>query len=236
MPLLVCHDLTLGYEGKAVIKNLSFEVRAGNYVCIVGENGSGKTTLMRALLHLLSPQSGEIRFSDGLTAHDIGYLPQRTEAQKDFPASVREVVLSGFAGKSRSPFLSREQRSSAGQIMERLGIAPLASRSFRTLSGGQQQRTLLARALCATGKLLLLDEPMASLDPTAAHELYHTIEELNRRDGITVVMITHDVHTASHYATHILDIGSTPHFFGTVAEYRAIGRLCGCGEEAENDA
>ncbi len=220
MALLTCRDLTLGYEGKKVVEGLSFSVNAGDYLCIVGENGSGKTTLMKAILRLHAPISGEIETGDGLLSTEIGYLPQQTEAQRDFPASVREIVLSGCLNRCGArPFYSKDEKRLAAENMERMGISAIAKRCYRELSGGQQQRVLLARALCATRKLLLLDEPVAGLDPRVTADMYSLIERLNREDGITVVMISHDV-AAVRYARHILHIGGHGSlFFGTAEEY-----------------
>ena len=190
MALITCQDVTLGYENTRVAEHLSFTVEEGDYLCIVGENGSGKSTLMKTLLGLRAPLAGHIAFGDGLRKNEIGYLPQQTPIQRDFPASVQEVVLSGCLARcGLRPFYSKEEKALAARNMERLGITPLARRCYRELSGGQQQRVLLARALCATRKLLLLDEPVAGLDPKVTAELYDLIAELNRADGITVIMI-----------------------------------------------
>jgi len=220
MPQLVCRDLTLAYEGEAVVSGLSFCVDAGDYLCVVGENGSGKTTLMRALLKLKSPVSGEIITGDGLTPDGIGYLPQQSALQKDFSASVGEVVLSGCLNRcGLRPFYNRAEKSAADENMERLGIKDLARRCYRELSGGQQRRVLLARALCATSKILLLDEPAAGLDPKASAEMYGLITELNG-GGMTVVMISHDIAASVGYASHILHIGvRSLMFFGKTADY-----------------
>ncbi len=220
MAQLICNDVTLGYEGKIVTEHLTFEVNEGDYLCIVGENGAGKSTLIKALLGLKSPMSGEISTGDGLKPTEIGYLPQQTLVQKDFPASVREIVLSGLLNKCGiSPFYSKAQKESARMQMERMNISHLAKRCYRELSGGQQQRVLLARALCATGKMLLLDEPVAGLDPKVTAEMYTLIEKLNREDGITVIMVSHDINAAINYASHILHISHTPLFFGTKEDY-----------------
>ncbi|MBQ9408376.1 MAG: metal ABC transporter ATP-binding protein [Clostridia bacterium] len=226
MALITVRDLALGYDGRALLAGLNFSVNAGDYLCILGENGSGKTTLMRTLLHLQPPVSGQILIGDGLKANEIGYLPQQTPVQKDFPASVKEIVLSGCQGRcGLRPFYSREDRKLAQANLRRMGIESLARRCYRDLSGGQQQRVLLARALCATGKLLLLDEPATGLDPKVTGELYSLIDGLNR-EGVTVIMISHDVAAAARYASHILHIGPTV-FFGTRDEYleSAAGRF-----------
>ncbi|NLM56542.1 MAG: ABC transporter ATP-binding protein [Clostridiales bacterium] len=220
MAQFICRDVSLGYDGKVIAEHISFEINSGDYLCIVGENGSGKSTLVRAMLKLHEPMSGEITTGDGVLPTDIGYLPQQTEVQRDFPASVREIVLSGFTGHlGAKPFYSREQKVAAMRAMERLGIDSLARHCYRELSGGQQQRVLLARALCATKKILLLDEPAAGLDPKVTGEMYSLIENLNREDGITIIMVSHDIAAAIRYATHILHIGHKRNFFGTKEEY-----------------
>ncbi len=218
MAQLICENLTLGYNSKVILENLSFSVNSGDYLCIVGENGSGKSTLMKTLLHLLKPLGGSIRTGDGLLADEIGYLPQQTEVQRDFPASVREIVLSGCQSRcGRRPFYNKAEKQLAHDTMEKLGILPLKHRCYRELSGGQQQRVLLARALCATQKMLLLDEPVTGLDPQATKEMYELIKTLND-DGITIIMISHDIETALQYATHILDIGHKI-YFGEAKNY-----------------
>ena len=220
MAQISCRDLSLGYDTGAILEHLNFEVNAGDYLCIVGENGSGKTTLMRTLLHLLQPLKGTVQLGDGLMPNEIGYLPQQTVVQRDFPASVREIVLSGCQGRTGlRPFYSRAEKQLAKKNLERMGIEDLAERCYRELSGGQQQRVLLARALCAAGRLLLMDEPFTGLDPTVANELYEVVDRLNREEGVTVIMVTHDVPEALRHATRILHLGAQ-HFDGTAEEYR----------------
>ncbi|MGI6175981.1 MAG: metal ABC transporter ATP-binding protein [Christensenellales bacterium] len=220
MALVSIKNATLGYEGKAVIRDVSFSICEGDYLCIVGENGSGKSTLMKAMLGLLFPIKGSIEFGEGLRQKEIGYLPQQTETQKDFPASVREIVLSGCLNRcGLRPFYNRNEKARARANMERLGISGLSRRCHRELSGGQQQRVLLARALCATQKILLLDEPAAGLDPKASEDMYRIIEDLNRDSGITIVMISHDITTAMQYASHILHLGNTLLFYGRKEDY-----------------
>ncbi len=211
----------MGYDGATVASHVSFTVEKGDYLCIVGENGSGKSTLMKTLLRLRQPLEGEIVLGDGIRQSDVGYLPQQSETQKDFPASVMEVVLSGCVGRSDFGFFAkRKNRITAHDNMARLGICSLASRSYSELSGGQQQRTLLARALCATEKILLLDEPVAGLDPHATDELYETIARLNRESGVTILMITHDLGAVMRYANRVLHMSATPTFYSSVEEYR----------------
>ena len=219
MAQLTCQKLCVGYDGKSVLQDLSFQVFAGDYLCVVGENGSGKSTLMKTILGLQPPISGRILTGDGLRKNEIGYLPQQTMVQKDFPASVREIVLSGCQGRCGSrPFYNKEEKQLALDAMDKMQITQLAKRCYRELSGGQQQRVLLARALCATQKMLLLDEPVSGLDPKVTAEMYALIEKLNCEDGITVIMISHDIAAAVQYASHILHIGDTV-FFGTKDAY-----------------
>lgn len=219
MAQLTCQNLTVGYDGRTVLQGLNFEVKPGDYLCIVGENGSGKSTLMKTILGLQAPIGGRILTGDGLRKNEIGYLPQQTQAQKDFPASVREIVLSGCQGRCGSrPFYSKEEKRLAEENIRKMGIGSLTKRCYRELSGGQQQRVLLARALCATRKMLLLDEPVSGLDPRVTAEMYGLIETLNREEGITVMMISHDISAALKYASHILHIGDSV-FFGTKADY-----------------
>ena len=220
--LLDCRDAALGYEGKPVWEHLSFQVHSGDYVCIVGENGSGKSTLVKSLLGLLKPLSGEIVRSPALRGGAIGYLPQQTKAQKDFPATVTEVVCSGFlSGKGMRFFYTPKEKSTALMHMGKLGVLELKDRCYRELSGGQQQRVLLARALCAAGDLLVLDEPVTGLDPAAADDLYRTLRYLNRTEGMAVVMVTHDIRSALRDATAILHAGRNQWFLGTPGEYLA---------------
>jgi zinc transport system ATP-binding protein len=226
MALIECRDLTLSYDGNVVLSGLSFQVEEGDYLCVVGENGCGKSTLLKAILSLKSPDSGEILFREGLRQEDIGYLPQQTEAQKDFPANVWEVVLSGcLNSRGLRPFYSKEDRARARANMEKLEIGDLARACFRELSGGQQRRVLLARALCAAKRLLLLDEPFAGLDPVITQDLYRTAREL-RGEGMTIVMVSHDLAGAAANASHILHLQKGPAFFGTVPDYlnSSLGR------------
>ncbi|MBQ9334085.1 MAG: metal ABC transporter ATP-binding protein [Lachnospiraceae bacterium] len=222
MSLITVKDLSVGYDRVAVETNIDFRVDEGDYLCIVGENGSGKSTLMKTILNLQPPIRGEIIYGDGLQANEIGYLPQQTFVQKDFPASVTEIVLSGCQSRSSfRPFYSRADKEKAAVNMERMRISDLGRRCYRELSGGQQQRVLLARALCATEKLLLLDEPVAGLDPKVTLEMYELISQLNG-DGVTIIMISHDIQAAVKYASHILHIGDV-FFFGTRDEYIGSG-------------
>lgn len=220
MALLTCKNLSFAYENQLVIDNLSFEVKTGDYLCIVGENGTGKTTLMKGLLGLKKPMKGEIRTGEGLRADQIGYLPQQTVAQRDFPASVMEVVLSGcLNSKGFSPFYSRADKNKASDHMKLLGIWDKRKECYRDLSGGYKQRVLLARALCATSKVLLLDEPTTGLDPVAIFDFYEIVERLNRKHGITVIMISHDIKEAIKQADHILHLTQEDFFFGTTKQY-----------------
>ena len=220
--LIDCRDAALGYEGRPIWEHLTFQVRRGDYLCIVGDNGSGKSTLLKSMLGLLRPLSGEIRLDESLRRGAIGYLPQQTRAQKDFPATVSEVVLSGFlSARGWKFFYTPAQKSQALQHMGKLGILELKDKCYRELSGGQQQRVLLARALCAAGDLLVLDEPVTGLDPAAAQDLYKTLAYLNQKEGMAIVMVTHDLKAALKSARTVLHIGRKGLFSGTVADYLA---------------
>lgn len=220
-PLLKCECVDFGYENYDVVKDVSMEVNQGDYLCIVGENGSGKSTLMKGLLGLLKPTGGTITMSDDLRKSGIGYLPQQTPAQKDFPATVYEVVLSGCLGKrGNRPFYSSAEKQVAELNMEKLGITELQKSCYRDLSGGQKQRTLIARALCATDRLLILDEPITGLDPSTTQDFYRVIRHLNRDEKVAVLMVSHDIQNIVTQAKKILQLKQTVQFYGPVEEYR----------------
>lgn len=218
--ILKCENVSLSYDGKTVAENIDFSVEAGDYLCILGENGSGKTTLINALLGLKKPVSGKITYGEGVKAENIGYLAQKQSSNVDFPASVKEVVRTGFLGKRGfRPYYSKAERERAGELMEKLGISEFSGRAFSDLSGGQQKRVLLARALCSADDLLILDEPTAALDPIVTEELYAMTKKLNAEEGISVIMVSHDVAAAMKYASRILHIKHEQLFFGTTEEY-----------------
>ncbi len=222
MSLISAKDLTIGFSDLVLYRDLSFEINEGDYVFVIGENGTGKTTLMRTLLGLRKPLKGEV-VTDGLKLSEIGYLPQQTIVQRDFPASVKEIVLSGFVGRlGINPFYSAAQKKKALDAMKRFGVENLASRCYRELSGGQQQRVLLARTLCAATKVLLMDEPVAGLDPFVTEEFYGLVEKLNR-EGMTIIMISHDIAAATKYASHMLHI-KNDQSFTEKKEYFASGK------------
>jgi zinc transport system ATP-binding protein len=234
MAFIECKNAAFGYEGKAAVDQLNFKVEEGNYLCIVGENGSGKSTLMKGILGLISPMEGEIILSDGLKKNQIGYLPQQTDVQKNFPASVYEVVISGRLNRIGTRiFFGKKDRLEAYEKMKMMGIYELRNQSYQELSGGQRQRVLLARALCATQKILLLDEPVTGLDPATTKEMYRCIRELNRKHGIAIIMISHDIEMAVSEASHILQLAETQLFFGTTEEYQQskIGKVWIGGEQ-----
>ena len=219
MPLLECSHLVLGYPGRLLTDDLSFSLDERQCLCILGENGSGKSTLVRTLLHLQPPLGGTIRLGNGLSPKEIGYLPQQTAVQRDFPATVLEVVLSGFIGHlGWRVFYGRKEKEAARRQMARLGVDGLEKQSFRELSGGQRQRVLLARALCAARRLLLLDEPTAGLDPAMQVEMYRLVQSLCEEDGMGIIMVSHDLHEAVGHATHILHMAPKP-FWGTREDY-----------------
>lgn len=218
--LISCRDACLGYDNKSVIEHLDIEIQEGQYICVIGENGSGKSTLIKSLLGLLKPVSGTVQINRSVGKGEVGYLPQQTQIQRNFPVSVMEVVLSGFLNDMHfRPFYKKKEKQEAGRHLEHLGIADLAGKCYGELSGGQQQRVLLARALCAADKILVLDEPVTGLDPMAANTLYESMELLHQ-EGMAVVMVTHDLANALKYADKILHISDDGYFFGTVAEYK----------------
>ncbi len=219
MNLITGKDITLSFDNVVISQNINFEVNEGDYLCIIGENGAGKSTLMKTLLGLLKLKSGEITYNN-LDKKQIGYLPQQTLIQKDFPASVMEVTLSGCLNKlGRSPFYSAELKKLASDNLKKLGISDLKNKSYQTLSGGQKQRVLLARALCATDKMLVLDEPITGLDAKTTSDFYELIQKLNKEDKMTIIMISHDMKQATTDATHILHLAKDPLFFGTKEDY-----------------
>ena len=219
--ILECSNITASYDGINVIEGLSFAINEGDYLCVLGENGSGKSTLIKCLLGIKNVDSGKIIMADGLRQTDIGYLPQHTNLQNGFPATVMEVVISGCLGRrGYRPFYSAAEKEIALNAMKRLGITDLAHRCCRELSGGQQQRMFLARAMCAAKKLLLLDEPVAALDAAATEEMYELIKELNEKDNMTIIMVSHDVVKSLDCANKILCLCSrTESFFGTPHDY-----------------
>lgn len=220
MSIVTCKDISIEYDGKVAVDQVSFTIERGDYLCIVGENGSGKSSLIKGLMGLLKLKSGTIDIDKELTSRGIGYLPQQTDSQKDFPASVYEVVLSGcIKSKGLRPFYNTREKQLVKDNLDRLKIYDLRHKSYRELSGGQQQRVLLARALCATDSLLVLDEPVTGLDPVVTAELYDIIEDLNRKDHVTVIMVSHDVRMATKSANKILQMGQKVLFFGKTKEY-----------------
>ncbi len=201
---ITCQNLSVGYNNTPLHSDINFTIPSGSYTCIVGENGVGKSTLIKTILGLLPPISGDITIGKGERKLDIGYLPQQTQVQKDFPACVYEIVLSGCLNKiGNRPFYNKAEKQLARDMLEKLGISHLAKKSYSRLSGGQQQRVLLARALCATDKILLLDEPTAGLDIASTMEFYKIITALNK-EGTTIIMITHNLQEAISDADHVL--------------------------------
>ncbi|MGN0397028.1 MAG: metal ABC transporter ATP-binding protein [Candidatus Fimimorpha sp.] len=221
MDIIRCNDVSFGYENHTAVDRVSFLLKQGDFLCIVGKNGSGKSTLLKGILGFLKPMGGELEFSKEVKEHGIGYLPQQTAAQKNFPATVMEVVLSGcLKQRGYRPFYSKKEKEIALYNLERIGMVSRKNRCYCDLSGGQQQRVLIARALCATKDILLLDEPTTGLDPKATMELYHVLEHLNKEEHVTIIMVSHDVQNSISHATHILHMRRQMKFFGTVQEYK----------------
>ena len=220
-PIIKCEHTDFGYENHDAVIDLNLEIYPGDYLCVVGENGSGKSTLIKGMLGLLKPTGGSLSVADELKRGGIGYLPQQTAAQKDFPATVQEVVLSGtLSRRGNRPFYSRAERKLAAHNLERLGIEHLKQKCYRELSGGQQQRVLIARALCATEQLLILDEPITGLDPSAIQDFYHLVKKLHKEDGITIIMVSHDIGNVISQANKILHLHRRVVFCGTAEAYR----------------
>lgn len=231
--LITCSHVDFGYENQDAVTDLTMEVNEEDYLCIVGENGSGKSTLIKGLLGLLKPTGGTLTVGEELKKTGIGYLPQQTAAQRDFPATVYEVVISGcLSRRGNRPFYSRTEKMLAEANMDRLGIADLRRRCYRELSGGQQQRVLIARALCATNRLLILDEPITGLDPWAIQDFYHLIRDLNRKEHVAILMVTHDMANVVEQANKILHLKQRVLFYGTTEEYKKsqAGRMFLGGE------
>ncbi|PAB56496.1 metal ABC transporter ATP-binding protein [Anaeromicrobium sediminis] len=221
MTFIECSDLSFSYENKTVLSKVNFSVEKADYICILGENGSGKSTLVKGLLNLKRPSNGKIVFSKGIKSNEIGYLSQQKSMLKDFPASVFEVVLSGrLSSMGIRPFYTKKDKAIANKNIEKLGISHLKKKSFVELSGGQQQRVLLARGLCGTEKLLILDEPVTGLDPLVTLELYDLIKMINETEKMTIIMVTHDAREAIKHASHILHLANKQLFFGTTEEYK----------------
>ena len=220
MSLIISKNLTFSYDGKIVVNDINFSINQGDYVCIVGENGAGKSTLLKGLLRLKTPTKGEIIYNKNLHSNDIGYLPQQTNNLKDFPASVQEVVFSGYLNKLNfKPFFTKKDKNIIYENMRKMGIIHLKKKCYNELSGGQQQKVLLARALCSSEKLILLDEPIIGLDPISTNEFYSLVSEINKNLGITIIMVSHDIHSAIKYSSHILHINCNQLFFGKTTDY-----------------
>lgn len=220
MNIIKCENLSLSYDRREVIKNLNMEVEEGSYLCILGENGAGKSTLIKGILQLKKPSGGSITYAEGMSLGDIGYLPQQSEAQRDFPASVYEIVLSGCLNKLGFRFFyGAKEKKLAKTYMDMLGISEISNSVYHELSGGQQQRVLLARALCSGARMLVLDEPVAGLDPLMTKELYSVIDRLNKEYKMTIIMVSHDVAPAIEYSSHILHLGRNKSYFAKVEDY-----------------
>ena len=232
---LICDHISLGYEGKVVAKDINFSLNDGDYLVVLGENGSGKTTLMKGILGLLKPMGGACHYH-GFSQREIGYLPQQTESQKDFPASVTEVVMSGCLNhKGHSPFYGKKEKKRVAQMMEKLGLTAIRNKSFADLSGGQRQRVLLCRALLATSKLLVLDEPVAGLDHLVTTQMYEMIHKINKEDHITVIMISHDVAGSMNYCNRVLHMGKKPRFYEDIEQYKTTSQFERLTGGADND-
>ncbi len=221
MELMRCENLSLAYDGLVALSEVSFSIKEADYLCILGDNGTGKSTLLRAILGLKRLHKGIVSYENGLKKSEIGYLAQQTDVQKEFPASVMEVVLSGcIAGNQRSPFYKKDQKERARKALQTLDITELSKSCYCELSGGQQQRVMLARAICAAKRVLVLDEPTTGLDPKMTTEFFDLMQRMNQEEGVAIVMVTHDIHCATKYSKHILHLGEKTSFYGSCADYR----------------
>ena len=218
MSLIELKNLTLGYDKDIILKNINMSIEENDFICIVGPNGSGKSTLVKGILGLIKPVKGKVIYN-GLKQNYIGYMPQETKVDANFPASVLEIVLSGTLNQYKTIFYSKEQKEIALKNLKILGIDKLKDKSFSDLSGGQRQKVLLARSLCATSKLLILDEPSNNLDSKSKDELYKTIIDLNKNHNITIIMITHDLDHDNLIGNKILSLREDDVFFGSVEEF-----------------
>lgn len=233
MSIFECKKLTVGYGDKVVCKDINFAVEKGQYVCIMGENGSGKSTLVKTILGLQKNLSGKVTFDKNFKRNRVGYLPQQNDLQKDFPATVNEIVLSGFLNSmGLRPYYKKSEKDKAKEVMDYLGIEDFGKRSFRELSGGQQQRVLLARALCATDEILFLDEPTNALDSRSINRFYKLLKDLNDA-GMTIVMVSHNVDKVLEYSSHIVYLKNTMLFAGTKSDFEKtdIAKSIKVGEE-----
>lgn len=203
MDIIDVKNLSFGYySGHEILKDINMKVHEGDFLCIVGENGSGKSTLMKCILGLNKVTKGEVTVNGR-----IGYLPQMTEVQNNFPATIEEIVLSGtLPDHIKSVIYKKEDKQKAKEIMEKLELYEMRKKCFYELSGGQKQRVLIARSLCATDKTILLDEPVNGLDPKIVLEIYELLQELNKNQGITIIMVSHDVDRALNYATRVIEV------------------------------
>ncbi len=219
MSIIECRNISAAYDGIKPLSDVTFSIEDKDYLCIIGDNGTGKTTLMKVILGLKHQSSGEIIFNN-LSKNQIGYLAQQSELQKEFPASVKEVVLSGCVNRKRfNPFYTKSDKEKAKNAMQTLDILKLKDRCYRELSGGQQQRVLLARAICASDKILFMDEPTTGLDPIMTTEFFNLTEKMNRELGIAIVMVTHDTHCAVKYSKNILCLYKENYFYGKTSDF-----------------
>ena len=221
MTLIECKRLSVGYDKKVVCKDINFKVEEGDYLCILGENGSGKSTLLKTILGLNKAVFGKVIFEKSLSKNKLGYLPQQNDFQKDFPATVKEVIMSGFISQmGLRPFYNKAEKNKANGIIEFLGLENLTKNGFKELSGGQQQRVLLARALCATDKILVLDEPTNGLDSKTTNQFYKLLKNLNN-SGLTIIMVSHNLDKVMEYASHIVYLKYSMIFNGTKQEFES---------------
>ena len=219
MAMITLNNLTLKYDGNVVLQNVNFSVNEGDFICVVGENGTGKSTLIKSLVGLKSIDSGEVIY-ENINRSDISYIAQQNNIKRNFPATVLEVVMQGLEGrKNLTPFYKKEEKALALNALKKLGIETVANKLINELSGGQQRRVLLARALISPKKLLIMDEPVASLDTAAAKEIYTITKNLCENEKMAAIVVLHDLGNAIKYATKILWIKDDSHKLLSPGDY-----------------
>lgn len=195
------NGLTLTYGDRIVLRDVNLVVRPGEFWFLLGPNGVGKTTLLKALLGILQPQQGSFELHPRLANRDlIGFVPQRCDLNPTLPTTVREFVLLGLAGIRAD---KKERNDRLSWALEEMGLKEMEEKSYWSLSGGQRQRALVARALIRRPEFLIADEPNMNLDLPAVNTLMQALKDLNRKENLTVLFVTHDLALAAHYATHI---------------------------------
>ncbi len=219
MEILSASHVSINYGAVVAVDDATFGVNEGDYFCIAGSNGSGKSTLLKGIIGLAPIKNGHLHVN--LPKEQISYLSQTNRADRDFPATVWEIILSGTQKSGKKiPFYTKDDKQRAEESMIKLGMEKFKNTRIGNLSGGQQQRALLARALCKSPKLLLLDEPFAGLDSAISEELYELYKNLNK-NGVTIIMASHDYQAIGNFASRVMLMNNSHvDFVGTNDEWR----------------